>query len=108
MAQLKFPGDQTPFNQLLREDVDIAPRSSSGSMKASQIVATFGADVVGYLRTWSAEGFPHEGKDKLHVVDSTAPDTLLEWKAIGASSPKSPQGPLCVHYLPFSPSTHLW
>lgn len=118
MIKLGFTGDQTPFNQILREDVDI-PVVKSSSMsnrassiaKASDLVASFEGGVVGYLRTWTSEGFPHANMKHLLVVDSTTPDKLMPWSPATPTSilPSSERsGPLCLHYLPFSSETHMW
>lgn len=88
MIELNFPGDQTPFNQI-------------ASAMSSDTVSTFGAGSIGYLRSWDSTGFPYPGTKELQFVDSTAPDVLLQWSG-------SAPGPLCVHYLPFSPTTYLW
>lgn len=111
MVDLKFTGDQTPFNQVVSENMDlvgtgdIADVRSTGNptpiTKASDVVARFRAGTIGYLRTWTPDGFPHAHEKDLSVVDSTAPETLVKWDT-------ALLGPLCVHYLPYSPRTHMW
>jgi len=118
MVQLQFPGDQTPFNLVVREgaDLPVIGRSASSTsvveessmVKASSLVANFGAGVVGYLRTWTSDGFPHVNTKELRIVDSAAPDTLVQWNVAPTSASKPLPGPLCLHYLPFSPTTHVW
>jgi len=103
MIHLGFTGDQTPFNQVVRE-------AGVGPIEP-KLVDSFGPGVVGYLRTWTLDGFPKAGAKELFVVDSTAPETLLQWSPSTPMLPtpaSSRSAPLCLHYLPFSPSTHLW
>lgn len=121
MALLGFKGDQTPFNQIIREDTSLAVfdapgethlvHSPSAIVKSSHLVGSFGPGVIGYLRTWTSDGFPVPGVKPLRVVDSTSPETLVQWSTSSQSArlEEAPtQGPLCLHYLPFSPTTHLW
>jgi hypothetical protein len=116
MVSLGFKGDQTPFNQIVREDIRVAVSSAPSEraavhnpayiMNSSHMVGNFGPGVIGYLRTWTSDGFPSPGAKPLLVVDSTSPENLVQWSA----SPESArsEGPLCLHYLPFSPTTPLW
>lgn len=123
MVQDGFSGDQTPFNEVVRTDTDLPivvdPSGSvphaepSMIVKPSSIVAAFGDGIVGYLRTWTHEGFPGANTKELRIVDSTKPETLIQWGPAtpalqGPSSKRSSLGPLCLHYLPFSPGTHMW
>lgn len=116
MALMGFKGDQTPFNAILRDDVTLAASSASRHgpdfpMRSSQMVGNFGPGVVGYLRTWTSDGFPLPGVSPLLVVDSVSPQTLVRWSPSlqpDHAEGTRRQGPLCLHYLPFSPSTHLW
>lgn len=108
MVNLGFTGDQTPFNQIVNEGAALMAEDGSGAAKdvksapkSSDVVSTFGTGTVGYLRTWVADGFPMEHHKELSVVDSMKPENLVQWTG-------SQRGPMCLHYLPYSPQTHVW
>jgi len=105
MIKEGFSGDQTPFNEVLRSNEELQVFSGlSGSVshasplsivKPSNIVAAFGAGVVGYLRTWTHEGFPGAKTKELLIVDSTQPEILMQWSPVSAAM----QDPIMVQFL---------
>mmetsp|Transcript_130158 Transcript_130158/g.236502 ORF Transcript_130158/g.236502 Transcript_130158/m.236502 type:complete len:364 (-) Transcript_130158:4-1095(-) len=112
MAASKFKGDQTSFNQVVG---NAAGPALLAAAQQSQFAATFSAGVIGYLHTWSADGFPDARADDLFVVDSAKPEDGMPWSPSDRKRPvpqrnssQSTLVPLCLHYLPFSPGTAMW
>lgn len=104
MAALKFKGDQTSFNQVVNAPGPVLLAAA----QRSKLAATFGAGVIGYLHTWSADGFPDARADDLFVVDSVRPEDWMLWSPRQRNTSQSMLAPLCLHYLPFSPGTAMW